>query len=103
MPPSPLTMEEFINNGLSKYVEFWKMGMYKDEIYAIKLGPYVVYWENILELLSNPLPIQNSTLLEGFWPFNNWRFNHVQGAIPPVVDVDFKDPIITPYCGPKNI
>ncbi len=46
------------------------MGMYKDETYAIKLGPYVVYWENILEL-SNPLPIQNSTLLESFWPSSN--------------------------------
>ncbi len=79
------------------------MGMYKDETYIIKLGPYVVYWENILELLSKPLPTQNSTLLEIFWPSSNWSSNRVQGAIPPIVDVDFKDPIITPYCGPKNI
>jgi hypothetical protein len=84
-------------------VEFWKMGMYKDETYTIKLGRYVVYWENILELLPNPLPIQNPTLLEGFWLSSNWRSNHVQGAIPPIVDVDFKDPIIISYCGPINI
>jgi hypothetical protein len=27
----------------------------------------------------------------------------MQGAILPIVDVDLKDPIIAPYCGPKNI
>ncbi len=61
------------------------------------------YWENILELLLNPLPTQNSTLLEGFGLSNNWRFNHVQGAIPPIVDVDLEDLVITPYWSPKNI
>jgi hypothetical protein len=40
--------------------------MCKDETYAIKLGSYMDYWENILELLLNPLPTQNSTHLEGF-------------------------------------
>ncbi len=79
------------------------MGMWKDETYAKKLSPYMVYWENILELLSNLLPIQNSTLLESFWPLRNWRSNHMQGAIPPIVDVDPKDLVITPYCGPKNM
>ncbi len=39
----------------------------------LKLNLYVAYWKNILELLSNPLPTQNSTLFEGFWPSNNWR------------------------------
>jgi hypothetical protein len=24
-------------------------------------------------------------------------------AIPPIVDVDLEDPIIIPYCGPKNM
>jgi hypothetical protein len=94
--------EKFVNGGLFKYVEFWKMGgLCNDETYAKKLGPYVAYWENILKLLSNPLPTQNSTLLEGFWPSCNWRFNHVQGAIPPIIDVDLEDPIIPPYYGPR--
>ncbi len=79
------------------------MGMCKDETYAKKLGPYVACWENILELLSNPLPSQNSTLLEGFWSSTNQRCNHVQGAIPPIVDASCKDLIIAPYCGPKNM
>jgi len=30
--------ENIINNGLFKYVVFWKMGMCKDETYARKLG-----------------------------------------------------------------
>ncbi len=55
------------NDEFSKYVEFLKsIGMCKDETYAIKLGSYMDYWENILELLLNPLPTQNSTHLEGF-------------------------------------
>jgi hypothetical protein len=51
--------------------------------------------------LSNPLPTQNSTRLEGFWPYDNWKFNHVQGAIPPIFYVDLEDPIIPPYYGPR--
>jgi len=35
--------EIFINGGFSKYVEFWKMGMCKDETSARKVGPYVHY------------------------------------------------------------
>jgi hypothetical protein len=35
--------EKFINGGLFKYVEFWKMGMCKDETYAKKLGSYMAY------------------------------------------------------------
>jgi hypothetical protein len=65
-------------------MEFWGIGMRKDEPYVQKLGPYLDYWENILEL-SKPLPIQNSTLLEGFWPLSNWRSYHMWGAIPPLL------------------
>jgi hypothetical protein len=53
-----------INGGLFKYLEFWKMGMCKDETYARKLGPYMDYWENIFEFLSKCLLIQNS---------NSWK------------------------------
>jgi hypothetical protein len=42
------------------------MGMWTDETYDRELGPYMGSWANILDLLSNPLPIQNSTFLEGF-------------------------------------
>jgi hypothetical protein len=73
--------EKIINGGLFKYVEFWKMGGEGGGVQewnlCKNLGPYVAYYKNILELLSNPLPIQNSALLEGFWPSYNWRFNHV--------------------------
>jgi hypothetical protein len=86
-----------------KYVEFWKMGMCKDETYARKFGSYVAYGENILELLLNLLPHQNSTLLEGFWSSNNWRSNHMWSAISTIVDADLKDSIIAPYCDPKNM
>jgi hypothetical protein len=64
--------ENFINGKLSKYVEFWRMGMCKDETYARKYSPYMDYWKtSFIILLSKPLPTQNSTFLEGFWPLNN--------------------------------
>jgi hypothetical protein len=49
------------------------------------------------------LPIQNSTLLEGFCPLSNWRFNHVQGVTAPIVDFDLENLVIIPYCCPKDM
>ncbi len=56
-----------------------------------------------MELSSKPIPLQSYVLLEDFWPFNNWRTNYEHGSIPIVVDVDPEDPIILPYCDPKNM
>jgi len=67
------------------------------------MGPYVKYWENILELLLKPIPWQSSILLKGFWPFSNWRSNYECTSIPTVVDVDLKDPIILQYCGARSM
>ncbi len=48
--------ERFISNKISKYTEFWKLGMLKDNLYFRIMGLYVKYWESILELLSRPIP-----------------------------------------------
>jgi len=48
--------EGCISSKISKYIEFWKLGMLKDDSYSKIMGPYVKYWENILELLSRPIP-----------------------------------------------
>jgi hypothetical protein len=88
--------EMFINRGISKYIEFWKAGMSKDDLYFKVMGPYVKYWESILELLSRHFPWQSFVLLEGFWPCSNWRTNYECASIPTIVDVDIKDPIIPP-------
>jgi hypothetical protein len=58
--------ERFISSRISKYIEFWKLGMSKDNSYSRIMGPYVKYWESILELLLRPIPRQNSILLESF-------------------------------------
>ncbi len=42
-------------------------------------------------------------LLEGFWFSNNYKDNYEHASIPIIVDVDLKDPIILPYCGPKSL
>jgi hypothetical protein len=39
--------ERFISSGISKYIEFWKLGMLKDDLYSRVMGPYVKYWDNI--------------------------------------------------------
>jgi hypothetical protein len=48
--------EMFINRGISKYIEFWKLGMSKDNLYSRGMGPYVKYYESILELLFKHFP-----------------------------------------------
>ncbi len=63
--------ERFISSKILKYNEFWKLRMSKNDSYSKVRGPYVKYWENILELLSRPILWHNFVLLEGFWPFSN--------------------------------
>ncbi len=58
--------EKFISSGISKYNELWNLGMLKDDLYIRVMDFYVKYWENILELLSKPIPRYNSILLEIF-------------------------------------
>jgi hypothetical protein len=41
---------------LSPYIEFWKLGMSKDNLYSRVMGLYVKYWGTILELLSKTIP-----------------------------------------------
>jgi hypothetical protein len=60
----------------------------------MKMKLYVEYWENILLHLSRPLPLQNITLLEGFWLSKNWRCNYVRASLSTMMDVvDPKYPI----------
>ncbi len=35
--------EWFISTRISKYIEFWKLGMSKDDSYSKVMGPYVKY------------------------------------------------------------
>jgi hypothetical protein len=95
--------ERFINSKMLKYIKFWKLGMLKDDMYLKVMGSYVKYWENILDLLLKPIPWHSFVLLEGFWPFNNWRANYEHASIPTVIDFDFEDPIIFPTCGPRSM
>jgi len=69
--------EKFIRGRIFKYLEFWKLRVLKDDIYARAMGLYVNYWENIFGLLARVLLRQSPVVLEGFWPLRNWRANHV--------------------------
>ncbi len=70
----------------------------------MKMAPYVEYWEDILLHLLKTLLPQNLTFLEGFWPSSNWRSNYAKALLPTKMEVvDAKDPIMHPYCGPKNL
>jgi hypothetical protein len=65
----------------------------------MKMALYVEYWEDVLLHLSKSLPLQSPTLLEGFWPSSNWRFNYARALLPTRMEVvDAKDPLMRPYC-----
>ncbi len=86
--------EKFISFGLSKYMDFQKVDIAQSSTYEMKMKLYVEYWEDVLLHLSILLPLQNITLLEGFWPSNNWMFNYVRSSLSIVMDVvDLKHPI----------
>ncbi len=54
--------------------------------------------------LSKSLPTQRSTLLEGFWPSNNWKLNYAKAELPSIrLVVDSEDLVMHPYCGLKNL
>jgi len=95
--------ERFIDNKILKYVEFQKLGMLKDDSHFKVMDLYVKYWESILELLSRFIPQQSSILLEGFWPFSNWKTNYEHASICTIVDVEPKDLVIRPYYGPRSL
>jgi hypothetical protein len=58
--------KKFISSRLSKYVDFWKVGIAQSSTYEMKMKWYVEYWEDGLLHLSKPLSLQNIILLEGF-------------------------------------
>jgi hypothetical protein len=78
----------FISLELSKYVDFWKVGIVQSSTYEMKMKPYVEYWEDILLHLSTPLMPQSTIFLEGFWPLSNWKSNYVRASLSTVMDVD---------------
>jgi hypothetical protein len=64
--------QKFINDGLSKYVEFWRMGMCKDETYARK--PYMDYQKNILEyIIAKTFANSKCNLLGRFLAFKQLK------------------------------
>jgi hypothetical protein len=79
------------------------VGIAQNSTYEMKMKLYVEYWEDVLLHFSRLLPPQSITLLEGFWPSNNWRFNSAMVSLSIMMDVvDLKDLIQVSYCGPKN-
>jgi len=88
--------EEFIS-AISKYVEFWKQGIIinynlcnEDESICGLLGECFVAF-------VKTLAYSKSTLLECFWPSNNYKLNYVKVELPSTkLIVDSKDPTICP-------
>jgi len=46
--------EKNINIDIAKCVEFWRLGMLRNDIHIKKMGPSTRYWQNILATLSKP-------------------------------------------------
>ncbi len=54
--------EKFINFNLSKYMDFWKVGIAQNSTYEMKVKMCVEYWEDVLLHLSKSLPFQSTIL-----------------------------------------
>ncbi len=103
-PSKFVERQKFISVGLSKYMDFWKVGIAQNVTYEMKMKPYVEYWEDILLHLSRPLPCQSAILLEGLWLSNNWKSNYSEALLSTIIDgANLEDPIQHPYHGPKNM
>jgi len=79
--------KKFINVGLSKYVDFWKVEITQSLTYEMKMKSYMEYWEDILLHLSRTFPLKGATILEGFWPSTNWRSNFAKDSLSTIMDV----------------
>jgi hypothetical protein len=76
-------------------MDFWKVGFAQNSTYKMKVKLYVEYWEDVLLHLSRPLQPKSTTLLEGFWPSNNWTSSYVRASLSTVMDiVDPKDSLL---------
>ncbi len=103
-PLSYAERQKFISVGLSKYVDFQKVGIAQNLTYEMKMKSYVEYQEDIFLHLSKPLFRQSATLLEGFQPSSNWKSKYSKVLLSIVIlDVDPKNLIQHPYYGPKNM
>ena len=100
--------KKFMKLGLQKYIEYWRNGMAKCEGFAATFGPYIDYWTRVLAKLDKPLPLTPPELVEGFWPYHDWRVIQVEVPHPRcpslIVDEDvtLKDEEPEPYCGPTH-
>ena len=65
--------KKFMKMVLQKYIKYWKNGMAKCEGFAAAFGPYVDYWTRVLSELDKPIPVTPLELVEGFWPYHDWR------------------------------
>jgi hypothetical protein len=85
--------KKFISFGISKYVDFWKVGIVQSSTYEMKMKSYVELGRCFVAFVKI-ITTSKSTLLEGLWPSSNWRSNYVKASLSTVMDVvDPKDPI----------
>jgi hypothetical protein len=87
--------EKFITVGLSKYMDFLKVGIAQSSTYEMKMKPYAKYWEDIL-LHGCVLNIHESLL-----PHHSAMptFNPIQLLAPlePIVIINFNLHMVSPF------
>ena len=66
-----LTKQSFIQQGIAKYIDVWKLMMARDAMYAKDMAAYVHYWERLYSEITSPVPSTPVELQEGFWPKTN--------------------------------
>ena len=104
-----LTKQNFIQQGIAKYINVWKIMMARDAMYAKDMAVYIHYWERLHSEITSPVPPTPTELQEGFWPITNWQRDHANIMSSGVgLDVSSDttledDPEPYPYCGPAKL
>jgi len=90
----PLSLLKRKNLLMAGFLNMWSFGGWgcakMKPIQENLIHTWIIGKKSLIILLSKLLPIQNSTFLEGFWPSNNRKFNHMRGLIPSIVTLIMK-------------
>jgi hypothetical protein len=96
--------EKFINSGIFKYLEFWKLNILRDEMYARVMKPSIhwisrVYFRMLVKTNSST----KSRIIRGLLATSNWKVNHVRFSIPSIPILHDMEYLVIPlYCGLKT-
>ena len=71
-----LMKRSFIQQGIAKYIDVWKLMLERDAMYAKDMASYIHYWERKYSEITRLVPSTLTVLQKGFWPMTNCQQDH---------------------------